>query len=167
MYCTKNYVVRIIPPDKKSDAKTYEWHGVHEVFRSPTELKMKMMDTFKDKLSSNCDFQLGYLTKKGNSKRWIEQEADLISMYKQFEGSETITIFCDGKSKEPIGNTIGKKRKRINDEPLSDHEEQVKQVALDLSDMHGEKWNFRQYQIWQGCKLTINGIVWMTPLMFP
>ena len=39
----KKYVVRIIPPDKKSDAKTYEWHNVHESFLSPTELKGKLM----------------------------------------------------------------------------------------------------------------------------
>ena len=63
-------VIPIIPPDKKSDAKTYEWHGVHEEFASPTDLKQKLMDSFKDKLPSSLDFQIGYLTKKGNGKRW-------------------------------------------------------------------------------------------------
>ena len=52
------------------------------------------MDTFIDKLPDSFDFQVGYVTKKGSSKRWIEQEADLTSMYKQLEGSETVTI-CD------------------------------------------------------------------------
>ena len=90
----RKYVVRIIPPDKKSDAKNYEWHNVHESFSSPTDLRGKLMDTFKGKLLSTYDFQIGYLTKRGSSKWCIEQEADLISMYTH---SDTITIFCDGK----------------------------------------------------------------------
>ena len=93
------------------------------------------MDTFIDKLPDSFDFQVGYVTKKGSSKRWIEQEADLTSMYKQLEGSETVTIFCDGKHKEPTP-------------PTSDHEGEIKQVANDLSERHGSKWNHRQYQIW-------------------
>ena len=120
---------------------------MHEEFQSPTELK-KLMDTFKDKLPDSFDFQVGYVTKKGSSKRWIEQEADLTSMYKQLEGSETVTIFCDGKHKEPTPPT--RKRKRTNDDPppASDHEGEIKQVANDLSERHGSKWNHRQYQIW-------------------
>ena len=55
-------------------------------------------------------------------------------MYKQLEGSETVTIFCDGKHKEPTPPT--RKRKRTNDDPppASDHEGEIKQVANDLSE---------------------------------
>ena len=66
---------------------------MHDSFSSPTELKGKLVDTFKGKLPSTYDFQIGYFTKKGNSKRWIKQEADLLSMYKQFDHSDTIIIF--------------------------------------------------------------------------
>ncbi len=68
---------------------------MHDSFSSPTELKGKLMDAFKGKLPSTYmyNFQIGYFTKKGSSKRWIEQEADLLSMYKQFDHSDTITIF--------------------------------------------------------------------------
>lgn len=62
------YVVRIIPPHKKSDTKSYDWHDVHDTFKSPTELKTRLMDTFKEKLPTTYDFQVGYHTKKGNSK---------------------------------------------------------------------------------------------------
>lgn len=104
------------------------------------------MDTFKDKLPDTLDFQVGYLTKKGNCKRWIEQDADLASMYTQCEGSETITIFCDGKSKE----VTRKKHKQREDglETIRNHEEEIKQVACDLKERHGEQWNKREYQIW-------------------
>jgi hypothetical protein len=110
---------------------------MHDSFSSPTELKGKLMDTFNGKLPSTYDFQIGYFTKKGNSKRWIEQEADLLSMYKQFDHSGTITIFCDGKQ-ETVANA--RKRKRAADystTSASDHEE-VKRVAEQLSEKHGD-----------------------------
>ena len=109
------------------------------------------MDTFKDKLPPTYDFQIGYFTKKGNSKRWIEQEADLISMYSQFEGSDAISLFCDGIPKDTTGNTRKRKRTTSIDDAVSSasgHEEDVKQVAIDLSDRHGELWDRRQYLIW-------------------
>lgn len=143
-----SYLVRIIPPDRKSDAKTYEWHGVHDQFTSPTELRKKLMDSFKDKLPSSLDFQIGYLTKKGNGKRWIELSADLASMYKHHEFSDGITIFCDGKSKVP---EKGRKRKRGADDPIfpaQAHEEEVMELASDLKDKYDEQWNIQQYKIW-------------------
>lgn len=142
-----NYVVRIIPPDNKRDAKTYEWHNVHETFRSPDQLKTMLVDTFTDKLPDNGDFQIGYFTKKGNSKRWIEGEADLVSMYKHCAGSEHITLFCDGKS-TPHQPTQENSRKRKRTTDCTDHEEEVRQLASVLQDKHGAKWNKRQYLIW-------------------
>jgi len=81
--------VRIIPRDRKGDAKTFEWHGVHNTFQSPTALKQKLKETFGiDKLPGNIeDLQIGYIAKRGNGKRWIDQDADLSSMYAQFEQS--------------------------------------------------------------------------------
>ena len=40
------YLVRIIPHGKKSDAKTYEWHGVTDAFSSPTVLKARLLDDY-------------------------------------------------------------------------------------------------------------------------
>ena len=137
-----------MPPEKKTDAKTYEWHDVHQAFQSPTELRGKLLETFQDKLPNTLDFQVGYLTRRGNSKRWIEQEADLISMYSQFEQGDTITIFCDGKSMAKVDQTPSRKRKRASDDIAPDHEEEVKRVADELNDMHGEQWNRRQYLLW-------------------
>ena len=74
-----SYLVRIIPL-KKSDAQTFEWHGVHERLTSPVMLKVKLM---KDKLPSTLDlFQIGYIGKR-SVRRGIENNLDLSSMYKQ------------------------------------------------------------------------------------
>ena len=51
-----------------------------EVFSSPAVLRLKLMDSFREKVPSSGDFPVGYITKRGNSKRWIEQPADLNSM---------------------------------------------------------------------------------------
>ena len=106
------------------------------------------MDAFKGKLPSTYNFQIGYFTKKGNSKRWIEQEADLLSMYKQFDQSDTITIFCDGKQ-ETVATA--RKRKRVAEDSVtsgSDHEEEVKRIAEQLNEKHGDIWDRRQYLLW-------------------
>ena len=98
------------------------------------------MDTFKGKLPCTYDFQIGYFTKKGNSKRWIEQEADLVSMYKQFDYTDTITIFFVMESKT-VANA--RKRKRVAEDSItsaSDHEE-VKRIAEQLNDKHGDLWD--------------------------
>ena len=116
---------------------------MHQMFQSPTELRVKLLETFKEKLPNSTDFQVGYLTKRG--KRWIEQEADLMSMYSQFEQGDTITIFCDGKS---TTQAPSRKRKHVSDDTASDHEEEVKRVADELNDMHGEQWNRKQYLLW-------------------
>ena len=118
---------------------------MHQLFQSPTELRGKLLETFKEKLPNSFDFQV---TKRGNSKRWIEQEADLMSMYGQFEQGDTITIFCDGKSTTQVERTPSRKRKRASDDTASDHEEEVKRVANELNDMHGEEWNRKQYLLW-------------------
>ena len=90
---TTKYLVRIIPPERKSNAKTFEWHDITEVFSSPAILRLKLMDSFMEKVSSSSDFPVGYITKCGNSECWIEQPADLNSMYGQFESDDTITFF--------------------------------------------------------------------------
>ena len=57
------------------------------------------MDSFREKVPSG-DFPVGYITKRGNSKCWIEQPVDLNSVYGHFESGDTITFFSDGKSGE-------------------------------------------------------------------
>ena len=85
--------------EKKSDSKTYKWHGVTETFSSPIQLKERLVDDFKDKLPG--EFDVGYVAKRGNAKRWIHQAADLTSMCKQLGTSDTITRFAEGLGVSP------------------------------------------------------------------
>ncbi len=148
-----NYLVRIIPPDKKSDAKTFEWHDVHEVFRSPTALRIKLIESFRDKIPSTTCFQIGYIAKRGNGKRWIEDSPDLRSMYKQLELCDTITLFCEGRADDSTSSGANKRKRKAPaeqspDSGRLDHEEEVKRVAVDLSAKHGTKYNEKQFKLW-------------------
>lgn len=88
---TQYTCIRIIPI-KKSDTQTFEWHGVHNSFTSPTTLKIKQIDSFSEKLPSTPEsINIGYLAKRGG-KRGIENELDLTSMYKQFDNGEPFTV---------------------------------------------------------------------------
>ena len=67
------YFIRIIPV-KKTEAITLEWHGEHSIFTSPTTLKMKLMDCYKEKLPSSPDLiVLGYNYSETRRKRGGEK----------------------------------------------------------------------------------------------
>ena len=143
-----SYLVRIIPSDKKGDFKTFEWHGVTEIFTSPSALKQKLIDSFQSKIPGDSgSLQIGYIAKCGNGKWWIEQEGDLTSMYMQFEHSNTITLFSEGHSTStPKKDKAPKSRKRKSN--YEDHEEEVKKIAFELEEKHGEKYNEPQLRLW-------------------
>ena len=67
------------------------------------------MDTFKDKLPSTFDIQIGYLTKKGNSKRWIEKEADQCTVSLSVV-TPSLSFVTENRMTYHAGN--GRKRKR-------------------------------------------------------
>lgn len=137
--------MRIRPRDRKGDAKTFEWHGVHNTFQSPTALKQKLKETFGiDKLPGNIeDLQIGYIAKRGNGKRWIDQDADLSSMYAQFEQSKSITLFCEVRA-DSCAQTPSRKRKCS----YADHEDEIEKLAIELGKKHGEKYNDKQLTLW-------------------
>ncbi len=140
------YFVRIIPV-KKTEAITLEWHGEHSLFTSPTILKMKLMDFYKEKLPSNPDlFVLGYIVKRGG-KRGIEKELDLASMYTQFDKGDPITLYCEIKA---IISVPKRKRKTItdSDSDVEDHESEVKKAADKLKEKHQENYDKRQLTLW-------------------
>ena len=148
MQTSVKYLVRIIPV-KKSDVQTFEWHGEHGVFNSPTTLKIKLMDTFKDKLPSTPDLILiGYVAKRGG-KRGIENELDLTSMYKQFDVGDPITLYCEIKSATASGGKRKRKSPTEFESDMEDHETEVKKAADKLKEIHGEeKYDSRQLMLW-------------------
>ena len=97
---TISYVVRIIDPDCKTQFVTKVWHDIHTKFTSAKQLKQNLIATFEDKLPTLSELKCGYLEKRTNAKRWIEDNKDLEAMYKTFSNKAEITLWCEGPSSE-------------------------------------------------------------------
>ena len=158
-----NYLVRFINPDQKSKFVTKIWHDVHEKFSSATALKLKLVDTFEEKLPSFSDLECGYFEK--NAKRWIEDNQDLQAMYRQL--SDEITLWCEGcPSEDSQRKKTGKKRKAddIDDKTNEDSvvktkraakEERIDSTTQQLREIHGETYSGPQLRLW--ARMHLNG----------
>ena len=90
------YLVRIINPEQRSRFVTKIWHHVRDRFNSLDLLKLRLIETFEDKLPPLSELELGYLEKKTNAKRWIEDRDDL-EAYQAFSSGDEITLWCDAR----------------------------------------------------------------------
>jgi len=76
------------------------------------------------------EFDIGYIAKKGNAKLWVCQPADLMSMYKQLETSDTITLFAEVvQASSSQGN---RKHKAADATSILSHEHEVASIATQL-----------------------------------
>ncbi len=85
-----------------------------------------------------------HIARHGNGKCWFEQEADLSSMYAQFEHSTGITLFCAGRPESPNTQSTGRKWKSSYD----DHKDNVNKLSTELAEKHEGKYNERQLRLW-------------------
>ena len=72
---------------------------------------MKLIKTFKEKLTNLSELKCGYLEK--GSKCWVEDDDYLEAMYETFDSTDEITIWCEGRPSEEQQRKMddGKKRK--------------------------------------------------------
>ena len=91
------------------------WHDAPTKFRSPTELKLKLMDTFTSDIPTTTDFQVGYFEPPSSTKRWIVDERDLKMMYSCYEAGAKVNLWCETRVKE----TVMKDTKDENEFPPS------------------------------------------------
>ena len=64
-------------------------------------------------------------------------------MYKHFEQSGTITLFCEGHSK-----SLNAKSRKCKASNYTDHEEDIDKLSLELKEEHGDKYNEQQLRLW-------------------
>ena len=122
------------------------------------ELKTKLKEDFADKLPPNPTFEVGYIEKRNNAKRWIEEVSDLATMYQMFRPGSTVTIWCEGKSDEPkSADSRSDKRKSAHDietpaakQTVPRHDDDVQLVMEQLQDKHAEigKCSEPQLRLW-------------------
>lgn len=131
------------------------WHGIHVKFDSVANLRRKLMDSFPEYVSSDPDFQVGYLEGRGRQKRWIVRVEDLTSMYEAFYEGDEVRLWCDGKGRHQQQGPSGRKRKLAardeNEEETSEKEKNEmseKKIRVKLVKEHGEKYSGPQYTLW-------------------
>ena len=115
------YYVRLINSKKKSDYVVRFWHDESCKFSSVAEVKIKLMDSFPDDVSTT-NIQLGYFEP---TKCWIMENRDLEVMYRNFKPGSKITLWCErgkGSSSSSNDEPLPKKRKTINDEDLEEED---------------------------------------------
>ncbi len=150
------YRVKVIPKQKK-DFRVISWHGVNEMFKSPIELKKKLLSTLSEHLPSSSEidsFELGYLEGRRQTKRWIISEKDLFEMYENAPSDDReILLWCDGKD-------VSRKRKGTDDDAAekpapkrsgftsSAHENDIEALTEELTSIHGDKYSYAQYKLW-------------------
>ena len=88
--------MKLVDPKARRDYVTRMWHNVTQKSESPSELRIKLMDSFPDRLPPSGDFQIGYLGKKG-TKRWIKSPEDLAALNRSFNSGDEVTLWCEAR----------------------------------------------------------------------
>ena len=142
------YKVKIINPRRKSDAiLRYLHHSA--TFTTAMDLRMKMIESFKDLVPENLHFNVGYFEGQQHSKIWLGTNEDFAIMYKKYPKGE-ITLWCDGCTEEEE-DVCGSKKMRKKDTGSSKRQEKeadVDDVFTQLKEKHGQKYELPKLRLW-------------------
>lgn len=92
-------------------------------FKCIIDLKVRLLDEFKEQVPPTTDFSIGYFTGRTTTKHWIYTEEDLHMMYVNCPTPE-IMLLCDGRSE--VNVTPKSKRQKTTDGYVSKREEKEK-----------------------------------------
>ncbi len=135
---TYSYYVRMINPKKKTDFLVRMWHDERAQFKSPAELKLKLIDSFANEVSTTGNFHVGYFEPPGNSnKRWIVEKRDLSTIYSVFEPGSKVNLWCERKVSEDDENENLEPRKKKKKVADKEHvQEDLDEIFHDLKEKH-------------------------------
>ena len=81
-----SYKVKIINPNKKSDVAVFYLNDFNGAFDSVTSLRVKLIETFKERDPSTLDFNVGYYEGSQQAKIWLVTTDDLKTFYRKLVG---------------------------------------------------------------------------------
>lgn len=90
-----SYKVKLINPSKKSDAVFRQLNGFTSKFQSSNDIRIKLIEEFKDQVPNTVDFTIGYLEGSRQTKICIVSADDLQTMYKKYPSGGNVTLWCD------------------------------------------------------------------------
>ena len=143
-----NYKVKVINPMKKSEVILRHLNGHTEKFKSVTEIRMKLIEEFRDQVPSQLDFSVGYYDGSQQSKTWLVTKDDLEALYEKYPNGGNVSLWCDGKSTD----TVSKRKKDSESQPGTSYrqgkEEQVETTYAELHEKHGSKYDPPRLRLW-------------------
>lgn len=148
------YRVKIINPNKKSEAVVRDMRSFRGRFSSVTDMKVRIMDEFKEQVPQSTSFSIGYFEGRQSTRYWIYSQEDLHAMYSRC--SHEIMLWCDGPSepsaKRAKTSECGHGTKR------EEKEAKVEELAKELKERNDEKLqlNEAQYRLW--ARMIITGV---------
>ena len=143
-----SYKVKIINPNKKSDVAVFYLNDFSTTFESVTSLRVKLIETFKERVPNTLDFNVGYYEGSQQAKIWLVTAEDLKTFYQKFAKGGQVTLWCDGRLQEP--ESAGRKRKREESSSETgttsganrlENEQNVEETYKKLLDKHAGSWD--------------------------
>ena len=99
--------MKIINPQAKIYFSIIDWHGVTERFKTPLQLKLKLISTLEQYVppaSSIETFSVGYFCGRPQAKKWIVSSDDLDAMY--LGGAESFFGVMESQQIHPISTKM-------------------------------------------------------------
>ena len=160
--------VKIINPDKKSEAKLYMLRDVDkENLGTLTDFKEMIFEQFGEEVvNSELDFEMGFY--RNNKRVWVRSAADFNDYIKKaIRSSDNVTLWCMGVSEKrrrgkhkrdysdsnsecdsddmhQRSRSKSKKKKTKHEEKL----ERVDELVDELKLKHGTTYTNIQYRVW-------------------
>ena len=129
----------------------------HGLFRSVVDLRVKLVEEFKDQVPETLNFSVGYFVGKQSTKKWVVSQEDLECMYTAVRqaGKTDICLWCDGRQEAKDIESSQKRRRDSSPVPTSRRavkEKEIDELILELK-LRRRMWMTR---LW--ARMIVNGI---------
>ena len=150
-----SYKVKIINPNRKSDVAVFYLNDFSATFESVTSLRVKLIETFKERVPNTLDFNVGYYEGSQQAKIWLVTAEDLKTFYQKFPKGGQVTLWCDGRLQE--AESVARKRKREESSLETgntsganrlENEQNVEETYKKLLDKHAGSWDTPRLRLW-------------------
>ena len=135
----------------------------HGLFRSVVDLRVKLVEEFKDQVPETLNFSVGYFVGKQSTKKWVVSQEDLECMYTAVRqaGKTDICLWCDGRQEAKDIESSQKRRRDSSPVPTSRRavkEKEIDELFLELKETHVDDLDLSdpQYRLW--ARMIVNGI---------
>ncbi len=102
-------------------------------FKSPRELKLAISAECEGLVPDTTDLKVGYYKGRGSSKVWIKDEADLQTMYDNYnkDYEQESSIWCLGREEDTDSAQNGTRKRKSDDTESSSGSRSKRQAIRD------------------------------------